>query len=68
MAKYKVLVELDYPPDRHALVGDVVSDLPAKSIKWLAEQNLIELVGKADEIVEEEPIESAPADSKKVGK
>lgn len=44
MATYKVLVGLDYgKPSKRAEVDDVVSDLPATSIAWLVEQNLIEL-------------------------
>lgn len=46
MASYKALVGLNYPPDRRAEAGEVVSDLPGKSIKWLLEQGLIEAVGK----------------------
>jgi len=43
---YRVLVGLDYPPDRRAEPGDVVEDLPGKSIKWLSEQGLIEPADK----------------------
>lgn len=41
-AEYRVLVDTDYPPNRHAAAGEVVSDLPGKSIKWLLEQGLIQ--------------------------
>ena len=51
MAKYKILVELEYPPNRVVQAGEIVSDLPAKSIKWLTEQNMVELVG--DKTVQE---------------
>ena len=45
MATYKVLVGLDYgKPSKRAEEGDIVSDLPAASVSWLLEQNLIELV------------------------
>lgn len=44
MAQYRVLVGLDYPPDRRAEAGDVVDDLPGKSIKWLTEIGAIEPV------------------------
>ena len=44
MAKYKVLVGVDYPPSKRAEAGDVVDDLPVDSVKWLKEQGLIELV------------------------
>lgn len=40
-AAYRVEVGLSYPPDRRAEAGEVVSDLPAKSIKWLLEQGAI---------------------------
>jgi hypothetical protein len=46
MASYKVLVGLDYG-DKRAEAGDVVSDLPTKSITWLKEQGLIEEVATA---------------------
>ena len=46
MPAYRVLVGLDYPPDRRAEAGDVVEDLPGKSIKWLTEQGLIEPADK----------------------
>lgn len=44
MTKYKVLVGINYPPDKRAEPGDIVSDLPSKSISWLVEQGYIELV------------------------
>lgn len=48
MATYKVLVGLDYgKPSKRAEEGDIVSDLPAASVSWLLEQNLIELVDSA---------------------
>ena len=43
MPKYKVLVGIDYPPNRRAEIGDIVEDIPSKSIKWLREQGIIEL-------------------------
>jgi hypothetical protein len=51
MANYRVLIGIDYPPDRRAEPGDVVSDIPAKSLKWLREQGVIELVDDATEPV-----------------
>lgn len=42
---YKVLIGLDYPPDRRAEPGDVVDDLPTSSVKWLLDSGAIE---KAD--------------------
>ncbi len=58
MAKYKVLVGLDYSGKR-AEPGVVVDDLPAKSISWLRDQGLIVLVsGKEDKVVEEASAET----------
>ena len=39
---YKVLTGLSYPPDRRAEAGDIVDDLPSKSIKWLLNNGHIE--------------------------
>lgn len=41
--KYKVLVGLDYG-DKRAEAGDVVDDLPTKSVEWLLESRCIEEV------------------------
>lgn len=44
MATYKALTGLDYgKPSKRVEAGELVSDLPTASIKWLLEQNLIEL-------------------------
>ncbi len=55
MAKYKVLIGIDTPSGRYeadALVDH--TSIPSKSIKWLTDQKIIELVsGKAPEVVEE---------------
>lgn len=46
--KYTVLVGIDYPDGKggelRAEPGDVVDDLPAKSIGWLTEQAIVALV------------------------
>lgn len=44
MASYKVLTGIDYPPNKRAEAGDVVSDIPASSVKWLLDQGIIEVV------------------------
>ena len=44
MAKYRFLTGMDYPPDKRVEAGDIVDDLPAKSVGWLLEQGCIELV------------------------
>lgn len=63
MPKYKILQGIDYPPDKRAEVGDIVEDLPPRSIKWLREQNLIEAVDSKtkdpDPVVEFEPTPAA---------
>lgn len=56
MAQYRALVGLEYPPDRRVEAGQIVDDLPGKSVKWLLEQGLIE------------PANGKPADSKKDAK
>lgn len=33
---------IDYPPGRRAEPGDVVGDLPAKSVRWLLSAGIIE--------------------------
>lgn len=43
MAKYKALTGLSYGI-KSVEMGDIVDDIPTKSIKWLREQNLIQLV------------------------
>ena len=52
MANYKVNVGINYPPDERSEPGDIVasSALPSKSIKWLVEQGIIELVGAPDPV------------------
>jgi len=35
VATYRVLRGIDYPPSKRAEIGDVVSDLPERSVKWL---------------------------------
>ena len=42
MPKYLVKTGLEFPPNRRVEAGDVIDDVPAKSIKWLREQGLIE--------------------------
>lgn len=44
MAQYRVLVGIDYPPNKRAEAGDVVDDLPGSSTKWLLTEGFIEAV------------------------
>lgn len=39
---HKVLIGIDYPPNRRAEIGDVVDDIPATSVAWLIAQGAIE--------------------------
>jgi len=55
MPKYKVLQGIDYPPNKRAEVGDVVEDLPPRSIKWLREQAIIEPVDPKTKDPEPQP-------------
>lgn len=41
MATYRVLIGIDYAGKR-AEPGDIVSDLPSRSVTWLAAQGIIE--------------------------
>lgn len=65
MPKYLVNQGLNYL-DRRVEAGEIVDDIPAKSISWLKEQGIIELAdgsAKAKVEVKEEPapvVEAAP--------
>lgn len=53
MTQYRVLQGIDYPPNKRAEVGDVVTDLAPSSIKWLLEVGAIEDTDKkATKVVE----------------
>ena len=44
MATYRVLRGIDYPPSKRAERGDVVDDLPERSVKWLVEAGVVEQI------------------------
>lgn len=44
--KYRALVGLDYPPGKRAEAGDIISDVPEQSVKWLVKQQMIEPADK----------------------
>jgi hypothetical protein len=46
MANYRVLAGIDYPPNKRAEIGDVVSDLPGNAIKDLLAIGAIESADK----------------------
>jgi len=51
VATYRVIQGIDYK-GRRAEPGDIVDDIPTKSIRWLTDQGIIEKVdGKAPEPV-----------------
>lgn len=57
MAQYRATVGIDYPPNKRVEAGEVVSDLPGDSIKWLLEQGLIESTDKKNKpVVDEAPV------------
>jgi SOS-response transcriptional repressor LexA len=63
MAQYRATVGIDYPPNKRVEAGEIVSDLPGDSIKWLLEQGLIESTDKKStlkEVVVETPKEEVP--------
>lgn len=55
MANYKALVGLEYN-DKRVEEGETASDIPAKSVSWLLEQGLIELVETSSKIKKNEPV------------
>jgi len=60
MPSYKVLVGLDYDGKR-VEAGQIVSDLPAKSVEWLLESNIIESTdGKNKTKTIEPPVVEVP--------
>lgn len=79
MAQYRVLQGIDYPPNKRAEVGEVVTDLPPQSVKWLLESGVIEDTSKpvkkvetpkeepkAEPVIEAEPIVEAKTKTKEV--
>ena len=60
MAQYRALVGIDYPPNKRAEAGDVVTDLPGDAIKWLLEDGLIEDASKPAKKVETPVVEETP--------
>lgn len=62
MAKFRAMTGLTYGT-KTVEAGDIVDDIPSKSIKWLREQGLIEQVdGKAT--VEEPEVADSEEDDK----
>jgi hypothetical protein len=59
MAQYRALVGIDYPPNKRAEAGDLVSDLPGDVIKWLLADGLIEDSSKPSKKVVTEEVKPA---------
>ena len=57
MASYRALVGIDYPPNKRAEAGEVVTDLPPQSVKWLLDSGLIEDSSKPAKKIEEPVVE-----------
>lgn len=67
MAQYRAMVGIDYPPNKRVEAGDIVSDLPGDSIKWLLDQGLIESPDKKSTPKIEEPVvEETPEENRAI--
>ena len=62
MARYKVLQGIDYPPNKRAEVGDIVEDIPAQSVKWLLDSEIIEDADKPTKKTEKPVVEEIKAE------
>ena len=61
MPSYRALTGLNYPPDKRVEAGDIVSDLPEKSILWLLKEGFIEETDKTAKKVAPAPVAPKPA-------
>jgi hypothetical protein len=57
MARYRVLQGIDYPPNKRAEAGEIATDLPAQSVKWLLESGIIEDADKPTNKIEKSVVE-----------
>ena len=60
MAQYRATVGIDYPPNKRVEAGEIATDLPGDSIKWLLEQGLIESTDKKSKPVVVPAVEETP--------
>lgn len=60
MPKYLVKQGLEYPPNRVVAAGEIVDDIPSRSVKWLREQGIIEPADANAKTVVEEPVAEEP--------
>lgn len=63
MASYRVLKGIDYPPNKRAEEGQIVSDLAPTSISWLLEIGAIEDASKPAKKIDEPKVETPKAES-----
>lgn len=63
MPQYKVNVGIDYA-GRRAEPGDIIDDLPTRSVKWLLEQGIVEEAAKPEPKTQSEPPKSPRSKSK----
>lgn len=50
--EYKVLSGIDYPPNKRAEAGAIVSDLPKDAIAWLLQSGAIVALSSTDSVEE----------------
>lgn len=50
--EYKVLSGINYPPNKRAEIGEIVTDLPKTAISWLLASGVIELANKTESVEE----------------
>lgn len=60
MPKYLVKQGLEYPPNRVVLAGEIVDDIPSRSVKWLREQGIIEAYDANAKAAVDEPVDDEP--------
>ena len=60
MPKYLVKQGLEYPPNRVVLAGEIVDDIPSRSVKWLREQGIIEAYDANAKAAIDEPVDDEP--------
>jgi len=53
---------IDYPPNKRAEAGEIATDLPAQSVKWLLDSGIIEDADKPSKKIEEPVIEEIKAE------
>jgi len=66
--KYEVLAGIDYPPNKRAEAGDLVSDLPETAIPWLLSSGIIKEAESSKSVIDsDEPTAPITTKFKKKG-